>query len=260
MSNAIEIYNQFDQLQKAATALQASGYFKDVTSQAQAVVKVMAGAELGLPPFAAMTGINIIQGKPVLGANVIATLVKNDPRYDYRVKLCTDQECIIEWFEDKQFSGVSTFNLDEAKRAGLNGKDNWTKYPSDMLFARAISRGARRYAPGIFGGSPVYTPDEMGAEVDADGNVVVEAGEWKPEQAPAEPLPAPSSLMTIDMANSIKNKEGVLYKDLPTDKLSYMHNELIRKLEANGLSPEKREEAQMKIDAIRVILAGRQTD
>ena len=44
-----------------------------------------------------------------------------------------------------------------------------------MLFARAISRGARRFAPGIFGGSPVYTPDEMGADVDEEGNVVIDS-------------------------------------------------------------------------------------
>ena len=90
MKNALTVYDQFNELQRAAVALQESGYFKDVTSKAQAIVKVMAGAELGLPPFASMTGIHIIQGKPVLGANVIATLVKNDPRYDYQIKTATD--------------------------------------------------------------------------------------------------------------------------------------------------------------------------
>ena len=43
-----------------------------------------------------------------------------------------------------------------------------------MLFARAISNGAKWYTPGIFGGAPVYTPDEFGLEVDSDGDVVVE--------------------------------------------------------------------------------------
>ena len=41
-----------------------------------------------------------------------------------------------------------------------------------MLFARALTRGARRYAPGIFGGAPVYTPDEMGVDTDEDGQIV----------------------------------------------------------------------------------------
>lgn len=63
----------------------------------------------------------------------------------------------------------------EAQEAGLLGKDNWKKYASDMLFARAISRGAKRYTPGIFGGSPVYTPDELGVDTDEDGVVLQEA-------------------------------------------------------------------------------------
>ena len=175
MTNALTVYDQFDELQRAAIALKESGYFKDVTSKAQAIVKVMAGAELGLPPFASMTGIHIIQGKPVLGANVLATLVKNDPRYDYRVKKINDSVCALEWFENGKSVGESAFTDAEAKNAGLTGKDNWKKYPSDMLFARAISRGARRFAPGIFGGSPVYTPDEMGADVDENGAVIVES-------------------------------------------------------------------------------------
>jgi hypothetical protein len=175
MSNALTVYDQFDELQRAAIALQESGYFKDVTSKAQAIVKVMAGAELGLPPFASMTGIHIIQGKPVLGANVIATLVKNDPRYNYSIVNATDDECLIQWFENGESQGKSSFTMVEAKSIGLATKDNWKKYPSDMLFARAISRGARRFAPGIFGGSPIYTPDEMGADVDENGNTIVDS-------------------------------------------------------------------------------------
>jgi len=198
MSNALTVYDQFDELQRAAIALQESGYFSDVKSKAQAIVKVMAGAELGLPPFASMTGIHIIQGKPVLGANVMATLVKNDPRYDYHIKKADDTICELTWFENGQQVGVSSFTMKEAQAAGLVGKDNWKKYPSDMLFARAISRGARRFAPGIFGGSPVYTPDEMGAEVDEDGNVIVDSVaveiEPEPESIPdPEPEPEPVS-------------------------------------------------------------------
>ena len=197
MNNVLTVYDQFDELQRAAIALQESGYFSDVKSKAQAIVKVMAGAELGLPPFASMTGIHIIQGKPVLGANVLATLVKNDPRYDYQIKTASNEICELEWFEAGQFTSVgkhsigsSSFTMKEAQAAGLTGKDNWKKYPSDMLFARAISRGARRFAPGIFGGSPVYTPDEMGADVDEEGNVVIDSTATDVEPEPiTEPEP-----------------------------------------------------------------------
>ena len=172
MTNALAIYEQMNALQSAAQALHASGFFGDVKTQAQAMVKVMAGAEIGLPPFASMSGIHIVQGKPVLGANLIATLVKNDPRYDYRVERSDNEVCILTWYENGKPVGESAFSIQEASAAGLTGKQTWKAYPSDMLFARALTRGARRYAPGIFGGAPVYTPDELGVDTDEDGHVV----------------------------------------------------------------------------------------
>jgi hypothetical protein len=185
-NNALSVYGQFDQIQQAGIALHKSGFFSDSKSEAQAIVKVMAGAEIGIPPFAAMTGIHIIQGKPAIGSNIIATLVKNDPRYDYRVQTCDVKECVIEWFESGHPVGESSFTIQEAQNAGLTGKDNWKKYTSDMLFARALTRGARRYAPGIFGGSPVYTADELGADTDEDGNII-EGEVMTPKQSNGKP-------------------------------------------------------------------------
>jgi hypothetical protein len=181
--NALTIYQQFNQIQQAAGALYKSGYFTDAKSEAQAIVKVMAGAELGLPPFAAMTGIHIIQGKPALGANVIATLIKNDPRYDYRVLEHSDTVCRIQFYENGKPCGVSEFTAQDARKAQTKNMD---KFPKNMLFARAISNGAKWYTPGIFGGTPVYTPDELGADVDEDG-VIIE-GSYTPAVVANEPV------------------------------------------------------------------------
>ncbi len=265
-TKALAIYNQFDQLERAADALYKSGYFADAKSQAQAIVKVMAGAELGLPPFASMAGIHIIQGKPALGANVIATLVKNDPRYDYQVEKATDDECILIWFEGGKRVGTSSFTLAEAKRAGLVGKDNWSKFPSDMLFARAITRGARRYAPGIFGGSPVYTPEELGADTDEEGNLVIDgqAKEPQPEPViqPAQPAPTNGKNqpmippMTLEEAENVTNSEGVRYGDLATETLTYMINAMAKLVG----TPKERPEYATKMLAIQTILAARQAE
>ncbi|MCA9368302.1 hypothetical protein KC887_08695 [Candidatus Kaiserbacteria bacterium] len=181
MTNALTIYGQFETLQRAAMALYKSNYFGDSKSEAQAIVKVMAGAELGLPPFASMTGIHIIQGKPALGANVIATLIKNDPRYNYRVLEMTDETCSIEFYENGQPCGISEFTAKDAQRAQVK---NMNKFPRNMLFARAISNGAKWYTPGIFGGAPVYTPDELGADYDEEGYMVIEHNGSKQEVQP----------------------------------------------------------------------------
>jgi len=41
-----------------------------------------------------------------------------------------------------------------------------------MLFARAMTNGAKWYVPGVFGGAPIYTPDELGADMDEEGNII----------------------------------------------------------------------------------------
>jgi len=201
--NALSIYKDFDGLQRAALALFKSGYFTDAKSEAQAIVKVMAGSELGLPPFASMTGIHIIQGKPTLGSNVLATLVKNDPRYDYRIKQADDTACVLTWYEHGEKIGSAGFTIDEAAEAGLTGKDNWRKYTSDMLFARAISRGARRFAPGIFGGAPVYTPDEMGVDTNEQGFIDVKVVDVETEEIETKDVdidPTPKAKTKKDIA------------------------------------------------------------
>lgn len=266
-SNAIQVYENFDNLQRAAIALQQSGYFKDAATKAQAITKVMAGSELGLPPFASMTGIHIIQGKPVLGSNVIATLVKNDPRYDYRIKQADDHACILTWFEDGRQVGEAGFTIKEAQDAGLTGKDNWKKYTSDMLFARAISRGARRFAPGIFGGSPVYTPDEMGADTDEDGYIDAESitiTNPDPDPDPIDEALAdagPAIIdepMTIERALVVKNSEGQPYGDVDSEKLSMMTIGVNKALSNPDLTEDKRKYYEMKKSAIQVILQARE--
>ena len=230
MTNALAIYEQMNALQSAAQALHASGFFGDVKTQAQAMAKVMAGAEIGLPPFASMSGIHIVQGKPVLGANLIATLVKNDPRYDYRVKRSDNEVCILTWYENGKPVGESAFSIQEASAAGLTGKQTWKAYPSDMLFARALTRGARRYAPGIFGGAPIYTPDEMGVDTDEDGhivqgeviNVTPPAANGKtPAQPAADSGPLPDDELTVSESEPrqfIAVAAGLLATDTDTVK------------------------------------------
>lgn len=179
--------NEYGVMQSMAKSMVDSGFFSDIKQVAQAMVKIQAGRELGLPPFASMTGIHIVQGKPVIGSNLIATLVKNDPRYDYRVKQADTGACVITWYEGGQIVGESSFTMAEATAAGITNKPTWKAYASDMLFARALTRGARRYAPGIFGGSPIYTPDELGVDTDADGHII----DVTPAPAPAITITAP---------------------------------------------------------------------
>ena len=134
-----------------------SGMFADIKSAQQAVVKIMAGAEMGISPFAAMSGIHIIQGKPTIGAGLMAARVKGFGKYDYKVLEHSDKICSIEYFQNGKSLGVSTFTIEDARKAGTKNLD---KFPKNMLFARAMSNGVKWYTPDIYE-SPVYVPEEM---------------------------------------------------------------------------------------------------
>ena len=151
------------------------------------MVKILAGQELGFGPVASMTGIYIVKGRVTLSANLIGAAVKRSGRYDYQVKRLDGAECAIVFYSligDEPFNiGTSSFTIEDAKRAGLVNGDNWKKYPRNMLFARALSNGAKWFCPDVFGGA-VYTPDELGVPVDGDTFEVIDV---TPEPGP-EPV------------------------------------------------------------------------
>lgn len=138
-------------------AFAESGMFPDIKSAAQAIVKIQAGAELGIGPFQSMSGIHIISGKPTIGAGVMASMVKASGKYDYKVLEANEKVCSIHFFEGKVSLGTSTFSIEDAKKAGTKNLD---KFPRNMLFARAMSNGVKWYTPDVFSG-PVYVPEEM---------------------------------------------------------------------------------------------------
>ena len=265
----LAVRDDFDVMQKASTALYKSGYFTDVKSEAQAIVKVMAGRELGLPAFASMAGIHIIQGKPALGSNVIATLIDNDPRYDYKVKKHDAKECVIDFYRNGELHGTSNFTIEEAQTAGLTNNPSWKKFPSDMLFARAITRGARRFTPGIFGGSPIYTPEELGVDTDEEGYIDTTSVTIEKPQSP-EWFDEPSLVdvavelggqvkasMSLETAEDMRDSKKRRYGDMTNEELSGYSIGIGKLIAKNGLKPEQLDEYHMKQDAIKVILESR---
>jgi hypothetical protein len=159
MNTQVSIVQQLpiSELMNLAKAFAESGMFADTKSAAQAIVKIQAGQEIGIPPFAAMTGIHIIQGKPTIGAGLIASRLKGSGKYDYRVVDASEKVCSIDFYQGNTKIGNSTFTIEDARKALTKNID---KFPKNMLFARAISNGVKWYCPDIFSG-PVYVPEEM---------------------------------------------------------------------------------------------------
>ena len=184
----------YEEVSKIGAAMVKSGFFKSATNEAQAIVQIWAGREMGIGAVESLRGIHIIDGHISLSAGLVAAQVKRSGRYNYRVKVQTAVACEIEWYEERQPVGVSAFTIQEAAAAGLATKQVWKAYPSDMLFARALTRGARRFCPDVFGGS-VYTSEELGSADAIEGDYEV--------QADTEPVASAASMSTRDSLTKV---------------------------------------------------------
>ena len=153
--------------------LAASGYFADITTEAQAVVRILKGREIGYGPLASLTGVYIVNGKPALMAGLMAGKIRASKHYDYKILRLDSTGCEIEFYRDGQpLVPVSTFTEEDAKAAGLlASSQSYRRFPRNIYFSRALSNGARWHCPDLFDG-PIYTPDELGAELDDEGNVL----------------------------------------------------------------------------------------
>lgn len=198
MSTAIvrqdQAVSSFADVRAVAEQFAISNYFdakgNNPQAIAQVLTKIMAGRELGYGPFASVNGIHVIQGRPSVSANMMAAAVKASGRYDYRVRKMDDAGVEIEFFENiggrRESLGVSSFTREDAGKAGTQ---NMNKFARNMMFARAMSNGVKWFCPDVFNGSAVYVPEELGADVDGDGNVItVQAHviqEAQPQSTPA---------------------------------------------------------------------------
>ena len=73
-TKALAVFSLEDTM-SLGSVLAKSGYFSDAKGEAQAVVKVLAGREMGFGPIASMTGVHIVQGKPTIGANLLGAAI-----------------------------------------------------------------------------------------------------------------------------------------------------------------------------------------
>jgi len=188
-----------------ATAIAKAGDLLPRTYRANpgAVLLAMDWADrVGLSVMDAIHGVAWVQGKPVIDATLLRALAI---KAGYRVLVTdasrTSATAKVVLTTTGETLGSVTYSMEDAKTAGLAGKDNWKKNPEDMLVARATSRAVRRYCSDALVGGGLTEDEveslEVTAEVDqvqpaavAEAEVIEDA-EIVEEVAP-EPKPVPT--------------------------------------------------------------------
>jgi hypothetical protein len=148
-----------------AKVFYASGIFKDIKSEAQAVVKILAGREMGLTPIQSMTNVYVLENKVGYETKVFLSKVKKSGKYDYSYKFIDGKDGKLESCEVTFYSkengervliGSSSFSVYDAAKLGLINKSNYKNYLDLMLFYRAAIKGIKMCCPDILDGAAVH--------------------------------------------------------------------------------------------------------
>ena len=182
---------------KLAKILVASKMLPRYLTTPEAVFAVIAaGRELGLPALQSTRSIHMVDGKVTLSADLTVALVKAHKDCEYfRVVEATNDRCVCETKRRGESPTVMEWTIADARRAGLDGKDNWKKYPKAMLRARVSADLCRAVFPDAAMG--VYDPDELNAPEPKRSDVdTVETTPSLPEPTPAKDLQAVNAATT----------------------------------------------------------------
>ncbi|WP_313582553.1 recombinase RecT [Acinetobacter variabilis] len=132
------------------------------------LVAMQWGAEIGLQPLQAMQNIAVINGRPSIWGDAMLALVRGSGLLDFiREELSEDGTKAICTVKRKgEEPTVSEFSMEDAKKAGLSGKQGpWTQYPKRMMKLRARSYALRDVFPDVLKGMAV-AEEEKDKEID----------------------------------------------------------------------------------------------
>jgi hypothetical protein len=135
--------DSIESLFKLAEPLVKSGFLPDyIKTPGQAVAIIMAGREMGVQPMQALRSINLVKGKITINADLqLALFVRDGGQFKW---LQDDLYGAKIWLRHPTGSEyTSPFSQQDAKTAGLWGKNTWALYPRPMMRARAITAGLK---------------------------------------------------------------------------------------------------------------------
>lgn len=196
---ALQSQQPISELEVMATHFVKSGLFGIRKIEEAVSLMIIAQAE-GRHPGTVASEYHIIQGRPALKADaILARFQSANGKVEWHEY--TD-ECVSGTFSHPAGGSLKVdWDMNRAKAAGLGSKDNWKKYPRQMLRARVISDGVRGVYPAVLQG--FYTPEEV-QDFAPSAPVAVAATpvEDKPKRKKAEPA-APALVETTEAVEAV---------------------------------------------------------
>lgn len=214
MSNELSL--TFKDLSSMAQVMSRSGLFGKKPDEMLSLM-LLAQAQGQHPATVAME-YDVIQGRPAINArSAQARFQAAGGKVQWLER--SDLKASAKFYHEAGGELVITWTMDRAKQAGLTGKDNWRKYPAQMLSARVIAEGVRAVFPACLSG--FYTVEELN-DIPSD----IPALNATPE--PKKAAPVETAVEVID--------EDV--KAAMTDPLEDRINKMLDYMQAAGISEQ----------------------
>ncbi len=167
-----------------------------IKSAQEAFAVMIAGREWGLGPMESLREMYVVNGTTMPSYRVLAgAVLRGDPTASFKWIERGPTKATAQLIREGRETIEITYTIDDAKRAGLAEKDNWKKYPTDMLCAKVVTRLCRLGGPDLItriSATVRGAPSVMRAvEEDPDGESLAALDAAPGEQtALAPPLPA----------------------------------------------------------------------
>ena len=146
MSNIVP----FQEMESMSSYIVRSKLF-GAKDESQAMSLMLLAQAEGLHPMTAIQDFDIVQGRPARKTHSILARFQAAGGSVAWEEITPSRACGV--FSHKQGGSLKVeWTFEDAKKAGLTGKDNWKNYPKAMLRARCIAEGVRAVFPGAIGG------------------------------------------------------------------------------------------------------------
>jgi hypothetical protein len=166
----------------------------------------------GKHPATAAQEYDVIQGKPAINSKAaLARFQSSGGSINWITR--TDAEASAKFSHPQGGELVITWTMERAKKAQLTGKQNWQKYPAQMLSARVIAEGVRAVFPACLSG--LYTVDEV-RDFDTR-NVTPEASKPDPVEMVEKIFSKPADEGFVDDIPELKEEKKIVKGGLFTD-------------------------------------------
>jgi len=199
----LDSFTSVDEMLKWASIVIDSGLLPNsITEPEQVLTIVQHGKELGITPHISLNNIHVISGRPTLSSAMLGSLLKKRG---------------VEWVWDEDFNTIRTdkgeaetapdgsanrrttihffwkSNITERVMetthsvtwaqmvlAKYTNKDNWNKYPKEMMRARCLSYAVRAIFPEVLSGfyteleiQDVLPQDTLDIKLNEDGDLIL---------------------------------------------------------------------------------------